>query len=54
MQFLAILKYFFSNSKHLYFHTQLEMLTPEEALPIILKKKFGYFWKAINQDNGIS
>ena len=54
MQFLAILKYFLTNLIHLYFHTQLEMLTPEEALPIMLENYFWYFWKPNNQENGIS
>ena len=54
MQFLATLKYFLSNSINFYFHAQLKMLTPEEALPIILEKKVWYFWKANNQENGIS
>ena len=37
------IKYFLSNSIHLYFQTQLEMLTPEEALPIMLENCFWYF-----------
>ena len=43
MQFMATLKYFLSNSIHLYFQTQLEMLTSEEALPIILEIFFLVF-----------
>ena len=49
----AILKYYLSNSINLYFHAQLEMLTPEEALPIILEIFFGIFGKLIIRRMGL-
>ena len=47
-------KIFFEQLNQFILPCSAENADSEEALPIILEKKVWYFWKADNQENGIS
>ena len=54
MQFLATLKKNCEQLNQFILTCSAENADSEEAFPIILEKKVMYFWKADNQENGIS